>query len=520
MDKKVKNNNTRMIKIGTYTILILLIVTFIGAPIISNNAAQKNISDILFGKYGSEEIRYIEGNYFERSVQSVLQQYADQYPKQNQEQFMVRLAWNNAFNQTVLYYALLDAAKHTKFEPTQEAVKEVIIDYEVFKTDGSFDREKYNSLTDTIKQNVIEDQTKQSTIEKVYNDILAPTYISSQELAFYVNLDKEQHAFSFVRFSKSEIKDKTLLQEYGKSHSDLFQKIEFKSITVATKEEADTVHKKIMNEETNFEDAVTSFSIDSSKDSNGERGSHYAYQIENNDGETTLETLRTLSIGDISNPIETSIGNYAIYTLSNEITNPDFSILPEEKTVENNSSEPSEDISPLEETYTMVEEYLNAYEPGIIEDEVFVRANSFIDAAKNTNFDAVAKEKELELGNIPLAPLNVDNISLLSRMTAEEEGADLGGLPSEQDVLSKIFALNTIDEISTPFVIGGYIYVFQVTEIKNATNDTATEISEENRTRVIDFLQSTNQNLIRNAVINKKKFIDNFDTSFSTLYPQ
>lgn len=498
-----------LMKYGTYTILALLVITFIGAPIISNNFGA--LDPLVFGKYGVEEIKYEPNNYFGRLVQGTLQQYEEQYPEMVNNNFIISTVWKQSFDQTVIQLGLLDLAKQANYSPSNSFIKDIITTYPDLQENGQFSPELYNTLSDTTKQTLLQNQKEETTSLKVYSDILFPSLISTNELQLLTNMNNVTRSFSFVRFDKYTTQDETLLQNYGKDHPDLFKYIEYKSITLGSQSEADTVYQNITNQETTFNEAVTAFSIDSAKEDDGNRGGMYAYQIEKSDGQDTLDALLLLTdTNTITEPIETSTGNFAIYQLSKEIQDPDFSTASLPDSNEDNNSTDTE-LSLLEE----VENYLSAYDPGVIEDAVTNTAESFIVEAQQSGFSYTATTFNLELGTIPNAPLNINNIDLFDTIK-DDSDSPMTELASSEDVLSNLFSLQE-SEISLPFVIGGFIYVFQITD--TTETDITSDITLEDRTRITNFVKTVNDTSIKEAVVDENKFTDNFDNAFRQLYP-
>ncbi len=83
MNKKVKpvQHHKPISKIAVYAILFLIIITFIGAPIITFRA-QNSIDSLSFGSYYGKKIVYNTDNYFGRSVQGNITQFQEQFKNQ------------------------------------------------------------------------------------------------------------------------------------------------------------------------------------------------------------------------------------------------------------------------------------------------------------------------------------------------------------------------------------------------------------------------------------------------------
>jgi hypothetical protein len=64
----------RWLYIGSVVILVLVVVTFVGAPVVSSAAGSGRL---VFGRYGREDIVYQPGNFFARQYEAIAQSLRD-----------------------------------------------------------------------------------------------------------------------------------------------------------------------------------------------------------------------------------------------------------------------------------------------------------------------------------------------------------------------------------------------------------------------------------------------------------
>lgn len=485
---KPTNPQKKFLTIGTYAVLIVLIITFIGAPIISLNTAR--FGGLVFGRYAGREISYKPGNYFGLSVQNTLELYKSQLGGNALNPVIEQLAWKSAFDQTVLQFALIDAAKTAGFRPSQENIQQSILALPSLQTGGSFDFGLYSNMSGGEKDALKEVQTQVQTATPVYEDLTALTAMSRAEKDFFNAMNSERRAFEYVRFAKNEITDNTLVSDYAEKNKEKFVKISFKSITVGSKKEIESIISDIQNKTVSFAEAAQAYSTDSGKEQDGSRGSLFAYQVSQQEGDAALTALLALSVGSLSEPVQTLQGSYAAYELEAPSVQPNFS---------------------QDEFLTAAKNYMLAQAPGLIEDRQVEQAQAFANRAAQIGIAAAAKAAGLEVGSTNAFPVNINNVELLeSAQTAS--GPDIGQLASRQDVLADLFAL-PVGSFSKPYVIDTYVYVFRAARTQILSEDSI------NETQFASFMQNARNSMLEKSVVDEKKLKDNFAVAFQKAFP-
>ncbi len=487
--KTNKESDKKVLKIGTYTILIILIVSFIGAPIISlrNNNNSGNLS---FGSYDGKEIVFKQDNYFGLTVNNAVERYKEQSGA-DLNRFFLQFAWKNAFDQTVNHFALLKLAEASGFSPSENKVEESIIEIPYLQKNGVFDITLYNQLSSTEKRNLNELQKEINTSAPVYTDLVTLVDISEQEKAFLNAMENEKKKFQYVRFARDEIDDLAFLKDYAEKNKQEFTKISFKSITVETEKQLKTIITDLEAKNISFGEAAKAYSTDSAKEQEGDRGSLFAYQITQQEGDDALKALRALSSTDaLSAPIKTVQGSFAVYALTQLSEAPNFD---------------------EEEFQTTVKNYMLAQDPDILENKKIEKAKQFTKSAQASSMTSAVEAYNLELGSTNAFPLNVKNSSILTKIESVE-GPGIGQLASENDVLAELFSLEEND-YSKPYVMGNYIYVFKNVAVGNENNQS---ISDK---RFKDFMEESRTAVLKDTVVDDEKLSDAFYESFNTVYP-
>lgn len=487
--KAKKEPNKKMLKIGTYTILIILIISFIGVPIISLRNPRKNT--LAFGSYNGKEIIFKQDNYFGLSVNSAVNRYKQQSGTNDLNRFLLQFAWKNAFDQTVNHFALLQLAKKSGFHPSKNKIDESIIEIPYLQTDGAFDITLYNQLSSTEKKNLTELQEEINTSEPVYTDLVNLVSMSEREKAFLNAMENDKKKFQYTQFTRNEIDDIEFLKKYAEKNKKEFIKIAFKSITTETEKQLKTIITDLQAKNISFEEAAKAYSTDSAKAQEGDRSSLFAYQIAQQEGDDALKAIRALSsIDELTVPIKTQQGAFAVYALTQLPIEPRFD---------------------EEEFQNAAKNYMLAQDPGILENKKIEKAKKFIEHAKTTSIARAAEVYNTEIGVTNAFPINVKNSSILTKIESTE-GPGIGQLASENDVLAELFSLKT-NEYSKPYVIGNYVYVFKSMAHESEKN---VSISDE---KFRNFMKESRNTILRKIIVDDAKLQDSFYEAFNKIYP-
>lgn len=499
-----KQKKPRIIIIGTYVVLSLIIVAFVLPSFFSQIGRGGGLGVNVFGTYGNTEIKFADNSLLQQTAQNIDNYYASYSPETRASNFYTERLYREAFDATVQTYALLDIAKQVHFKISKNKLKELIIDSGYFQdADGNFNKKYYDTLDISTKNAYIENIKTSNTVLAVQKNILETAFISNDEIAFYQDLNNQQKSFSYIRLAKNKINNLQVVKDYALANREIFKSIHYKSITFDDKTQAQKIRDDILGNTISFEDAATEYSKDTAKENGGDRGQTYIYQVKAQEGAQTVQSLLSLqNTTDISEIVETQTGNVALYQLVAEIKNIDM-----------------DDDASIE----IVQDYLATYEPALVEEEGIKDADNFILDAKATSFSQAGLKHNKEVGSISPSPLNVHNISLLDAIESTD-GAGIDNLANTEDVLASIYTLEHIKDISSPLVIGNYIYIFQLAGIQSAdTSPPDSDASEEDQedtfaTRTQDFIKSTNQKQFKKASVDDNKLVSNFTKAFNSFF--
>ena len=296
-------------------------------------------------------------------------------------------------------------------------------------------------------------------------------------------MNKEQRGFKMAAFSKNDYPlDEKL--KFANQNAALFNKYDMSIITVEEKSNADSIAKRIANNEITFEDAISEYSEKSYSTSEGKLTNSYQYQISAIlQKKEDLASITGLSVGAVSDVIQTNSG-YSIFKNDATVTKPDFN---------------------TEDTQRIVSSYIANYETTLIEDYFTAKANDFIKEAKASDFDAAAEKLSVKTSEIAPFPLNYGNVSILNTLSTSEDG--MSNVEKNDNFLKTAFSLK-LNDYSEPMVINNNIIVLQYTKAESSADDDVN----------VGLLASYDQASASEAVLKSDKLEDNFLTVYFDNY--
>ena len=109
-----------------------------------------------------------------------------------------------------------------------------------------------------------------------------------------------QRGFKVALFSKSDFPLEEKIK-YANQNANKFNKYDMSVITVEEKSNAESIAKRIANNEITFEDAISEYSDKNYSSSDGKLTNAYQYQIENLlENKEDLASITDLSVGSVS----------------------------------------------------------------------------------------------------------------------------------------------------------------------------------------------------------------------------
>ena len=435
--------------LGSLIILLICAFCFVVLPAFEGRASRQQTGDApVFGKYNGKEIKYEQGSDFADYVSQYGQMY--QMYGQQLDQSAYYQIFFQAFNATVMKYAYAEAVEKSGYEVPASAVTREMIPY-FADENGNYSSKLYKSASDEAKLEIKNALSSRLFANRFYNDNFGSTNevlaydalyglkSSKAEQDFFAAANNNMRGFDIACFALSDYPLEEKLK-YARQNEAKFNSYDMSIITVEDQSTADTVAKRLANNEITFEDAVTEYSEKNYSNSEGKLTNSYQYQIENIlANKEDLAAITGLAKDAVSAVVQTNTG-FSIFKCVNPVTKPDFD---------------------SEDTQKIVSTYISNYESTIIEDYYTEKAKAFIADAKAGDFAAAGEKAGAKTASLEPFPLNYGNVDVLGKLSAGDSG--LTNADSNENFLSKAFALK-LNEISDPVVVGDNVVVLKFTK--------------------------------------------------------
>lgn len=451
-------------KKGFYTagLIIVLAVSafaFILAPAMVGRGNRDTLPP--FGSYDGKKIKYEQGSDFADYVSK----YADLFQRQGrqldpQSNYYI---FNYAFNAVVQKMAYTQAVAESGYAVPQSAVNRAMLPY-FSDENGKYSQRKYRETPTSEIERRQKEIREELTMRRYTDDVFgsseqfAGTALyglksSENEIAFFENFGTEKRGFDMVSFSTDDYPDSEK-EAYGRANAQKFIKYDMSIITCGEKSKAETVAKRLKNNEITFADAVNEYSTKNYSDANGKLTNSYRYEIEriikNSDD---VEKVVSLAKDATSAVIETNIG-FSVFHADGSASDPDFT---------------------NEQTVKDVWSYLRSNEAGRIEDYYTDIAKNFAAEAASSGFEEAAKKIDAANTAIAPFPLNYGSVSFANSVDTSIQG--LSGADTNKNFLQTAFSLKS-NEISSPIVNGKNVLVLQYTnEVKDEPSENAASLA-------------------------------------------
>ncbi len=284
-DKKLiasKDESTHQIKhkklqkqmsYGAMIILVVVVVSFVAWPILSNNvSASQNIH---FGNYKGEPIQYTE-NYglFNNNLNSLLNQFGiDSTSSDYQRRIVFERAFFSTVNQYGHYFFLRDRGNDVSNQEANALI------YKQFVQNGKFNRAAWNQLQDEPNRlKNVQNIMHYAAAQNIWNDIYeSAELINNKELELLVPTLGDVRKVSYLYYKVANFPE-TEVEKFYNENSNLFQKQFMRRIVVDSKDNLEKVEEELKNNG-NFGELAQIYSNDVYSQSKGEYGYKFYYEI-------------------------------------------------------------------------------------------------------------------------------------------------------------------------------------------------------------------------------------------------
>ena len=476
--------------VGLGIVLVIAGFAFVVSPAMLGSA--NNSKAPVFGSYGGKEIRYEQGSDFANYVQNQAQLYEWQHVQITQDDY--RQIFSSAFYSVVRKLAYTQAVEKSGYTVPQAAVNRAMLPY-FLDENGNYSQRKYRETPASEIEAMQKSFRESLTAERYTDDVFGSQTTfngsklyglksSGNEITALQNVGSIERAFNMAVFSMTDYPDSEK-ESYGKANAQKFIKYDMSVITCSEKSQAETVVRRLSNNEITFSDAVSEYSSQYYSDANGRLLSIYQHHYELEriiKDENGIAAISALAKDETSGVIETNSG-FSIFHADEDAEQPDF---------EN------------ADTLNVVSRYLTSYESGRIEDYFMNIAQNFAAAAAARGFDAACTEFDVVKTHVESFPLNYGSVSIANSVDTSIAG--LAGANTNENFLQTAFSLQ-LHEVSSPLVNGRNVLVIQLTdESIKTTHDDASSIQSQ--------ANSYDEDAASEALMASPKLKDNFLSVF------
>jgi len=467
--------------IGTFLVLIIVIVAFVLVPAIVPNAGGRDI-DLTFGYYDKIPINYVPGNYF-AEYQDMLSRYRQNSLNSENSSYMNYQIWREAFEATVIHTAILQEMKKAGYTAPEKIVDRNVARLPQFQENGRFSQTLYRRWDDNRRLALwrqIQEETAKEHFRSDVTGLLAP----AAEGEFVGKMAAVQRSFDMAVFSVDAYPESEY-ETYIQEHPDLFRSIHLSIITVNSNEkEARQILNTIKNGETTFEDAARSYSKDGYADRGGDMGIKMIHELSMDiPDEAALEQIAALARDEYSDVIKID-SSWAFFHVNDSVQEAD-----------------AFDPAVMEK----VRSYVRNYERGRMENWATAQADSFIARVNEIGFEEALTAQGISKRSFGPIPLNYGSVDLFTGLSSQSV-TELASAANNEFFWKAAFS-TPVKSPSQPLVQGSNVLVLWVTE--------ETEIDAEAIDSIVSIFNSYWLNNVTNEALqqhfmNSPKLEDNF----------
>ncbi|MBN2049496.1 MAG: peptidylprolyl isomerase [Spirochaetales bacterium] len=450
-----KKSSNKLMWFGSLILLVLIVVTFIGAPLLTQFSSSERI---IFGTYKGKSIEYKAGNYFSKQRDYLADQIQDSERDYENIEWQIYQIWKEAYDRTVLHTALLELSESSEMLITDEQLDRMIVEQGPYLVDGEFSERLYNNTSNAEKQTNRSFMLESVKADLVRQDLLTPV-ISDAEADFIKSMASVERKFRFITFPFSEF-PKDRIAAYGEENRDLFRKISLSRITIKSdKKAAETVYQQLQQDPLLFGDLARSHSEDAYAEKGGEMGSIRYYSALSMFSESSdVDYIFDLQPGEVSKIIEGPSG-FMIYRCDIAAGYADLTSELEIQEVRN---------------------YMERFERGIIEDYFLQAGEDFLSEAETNGFESAALLRGKLYKETDYFPVNYGNLAFQFYGTAYPvfQSITVNGEINQlfQSAARDLFFLSAIHslnegEYSEPLILDDNIVIMECTGVKTVPDE-------------------------------------------------
>jgi len=381
--------------IGTFLVLVIIIVAFVLVPAIVPEYGRRNNIDLTFGYYDKIPITYVPGNYFAQYYDMVAR-YRQNTESENNS-YVAYQIWREAFEAAAIHTAILQEMKKAGYTAPTKKVDREVAGLPQFQENNKFSPILYNRMDNNARL-LLWRQVQEEIAERHFRSDVTGLLKPGAEAEFIGRMEALQRSFMMTVFNVDDYPDEEF-EAYAAEHSDLFRNVRLSMVTVSSGErEARRVLDSIKNGETTFEDAARAHSKDIYAERGGDMGMKMFYELSVDiPEEGTRDIVISLATGDFSGVIKTEAGWFFFRC--------------EEAAQEADLNDPA--------VMEKINSYFRTFERGRMENWAIGKAEAFTALVNESGFTEALSLQGLQGGSFGPVPVNFGNVDLFTTLQSQ-----------------------------------------------------------------------------------------------------
>jgi len=504
---KPKPQKSRLVVVGSTIILVIIAITFIGAPTLRGFASSP--SRIVFGSYDGKLIQYLPDNFFARQRDIIAENARETMNLNSSDDsrlndltyyFQISQIWRQAFESTAIHMALLSMAEKAGVHVTETKIDKAVIDSRYYVgSDGQFSEDTYIG-TSAATRKANRDYIAEGVIQQeVVNDLFA-SRISTAEKTFVGGMASPEKKLRYVAFPYTDY-PADQIADFATANAGLFRKIGLSRILVTESEAAILdIQSQLAANPDLFSELARNNSQDSFASKGGSMGTYSYFDLRGFfDRTEDLDRVMDLAKGEVSDVVVNEDGWY-LYRCDVPAVAPDLSDPAERETVR---------------------AYIQRFEKGRMEDFFVARGAEFrtLASGEGSSLSSAAASAGFGYHETEFFPVIYGNIGfsmygttfpVFTALTVPDGDTTLQYTSTDTHFLETVAAMTRTGEISEPVILEDAVVVLELADQK--------ELSEEERqTAEMYFSYGMNtwkENELSRSILESDKLVDNFNKEF------
>lgn len=485
---KDKKTHSKTITIFSSVILAIIVVTFVGAPVVSKIAGD---STVHFGSYDGIPIERANGNYFDQFIQEANRQAESNAMYKNLPEEQKRmLVWNQAFQRAAIYVAFKREAELAGIVVSDDFVNQALLNHRAYlDANGKYSSTLYHNTAAADQYKYFKETQNELLIKQYIYDQAYSGIVSENQKTFLASMAYPQRKFSFVTFTDADFPD-ALVKDYAQKNKNLFRSINVSKITISSSEgDANKFRDEAANGTKTFEDLAKTNSKDAFAQSGGAMNTRYYYELKSEiEKKEDVDKLFGLGKGGLS-PVFKKGNEWVFYKVNAGATDIDLNAA---------------------STLTTVRGYMTSNDRGQVEDYLEAQAKAFKTAATPKTFADAAKKMGKTVQTTGFVALNFGNFFGFERISSASTDRVFQSLSNNEDFFKKAFRTPK-DGITDPVLAASAVLVLKVDDIKEAPAKDDREVSGEMLAR---YMNQEKEYAMDQAVLDSPKFKNEFEKVF------